>query len=153
MNGHRTALYKAHYEVAQDVDARLWQDPFAAVDDASEETPTEKLVIMVNQNGKTLELEARPNGKSPSHAPDQIYKGNEPFAGDDITVIAVTLPGGPYQEAAEDRMRRRYAVLSALANQDATPRDEQHIGYFHPEPDMGLQKRVAFEWWSRMTEE
>ncbi|MDD5266572.1 MAG: hypothetical protein PHO08_05510 [Methylococcales bacterium] len=139
---------QAHYEVAQDVDARLWQDPFAAVDGASEEAQTEILVIGVNQDRKTLELEARPSAKSPSHEPDQIYKGNKPVARDDITVIAVTLSGGSYQEEVEDRMRRRYAVLSALANQGATPRDEQHIGYFHPMPDMGLQKRVAFEWWS-----
>ena len=139
---------QAHYEVAQDVNARLWQDPFAAVDSASEESPTEKLVILATQNYKTLEVEVRPNAKLPSHGPDQIYKGNKPVAEDDITVIAVTLPGDSYQEAAENRMRRRYAVLSALANQHATPRDEQHIGYFHPPSDMGLQKRVAFEWWS-----
>ncbi len=139
---------EAHFTDAQDVDARLWQDPFAAIDSASKETPTEKLVIMANQDLKTLELEAMPSAKSPSHERDQIYKGNQLENKSDITVIAVTLPGGPYQEAAEDRMRRRYAVLSALANQKYTPRDEQHIGYFHPKSKMDLQKRVAFEWWS-----
>ncbi len=48
------------------------------------------------------------------------------------------------------RMRCRYAVLSALANQGAAPEDEQRIGYFYPEskPKMALQKKVAFEWWS-----
>ena len=48
-------------------------------------------------------------------------------------------------------MRRRYAVLSALANQDAAPQDEQHIGYFQPTKSAKgfvLQKKVAFEWWS-----
>ena len=136
------------YEGAQDVDARLWQDPFAAVYGVSEDKPSEKLVIMKSQDNKSLEVEASPRPQSPSHGPEQIYKGNAPVAGDDITVMAITLTGGPYQEAEEARMRRRYAVLSALANQQATPRDDQHIGYFHPDSDMSLQKKVAFEWWS-----
>ena len=46
-------------------------------------------------------------------------------------------------------MRRRYAVLSALANQDWTPEDEQHIGYFRPDNcGMDFQKLVSFEWWA-----
>ena len=139
---------KGQYEAAQDVDARLWQDPFAAVDDASDETPKEKLSIKLN-DGRTLAFEVNPDDKSASHARDQIYKGLQFKSGEGITVIAVTLPGGPYQEAAEQRMRWRYAVLSALANQDAAPMDEQHIGYFHPYPKTnGLQTNVAFEWWS-----
>ncbi|MCX7096832.1 MAG: hypothetical protein NTV43_02875 [Methylococcales bacterium] len=115
---------QAKYQAAQDVDARLWQDPFAAVEGANDET------------------------LNPSHGPSQIKYGNNLVVGDNITVIAVTLPGGPYQEAAEHRMRRRYAVLSGLANQDYTPNDEQHIGYFHPIGEKVLQKKVAFEWWS-----
>ena len=140
---------KDEYPVAQDVDARLWQDPFAAVEGASKETSTEKLSTSTS-NGKNLDILV---DEPKSHDKDQIYKGygDEPNPDDDITVIAVTLPGGPYQDAAENRMRRRYAVLSGLANQGATPKDEQHIGYFHPDPDNpnNLQKNVAFEWWSR----
>ena len=90
------------YEAAQDINARLWQDPFEAVDN-----------------------------KDDIHKPEQIYKGNPINPDEDqVTVIAVTLPGSPYQEAAESRMRWRYAVLSALANQMYNPVDEQHIGYF-----------------------
>ena len=142
---------QTRYAAAQDVDTRLWQDPFAAVEGVSEEMPAEKVVIMATQNGKTLQVDAtKPVDNSLSHLRDQIYKGENIAPQDKITVLAVTLPGGPYQEAAEIRMRRRYAVLSALANQDATPQDEEHIGYFHPDPKpkMALQKRVAFEWWS-----
>ena len=29
---------KAHYDAAQDIDARLWQDPFAAIDGVGEDT-------------------------------------------------------------------------------------------------------------------
>ena len=140
---------QARYADAQDVDARLWQDPFAAVEGASEVAPPEKTFIVANKNDATLQfVEAKQTADSLLHKPDQIYKGKTVTDKDEITILAVTLPGGPYQEDAEQRMRRRYAVLSALANQDAAPQDEQHIGYFHPESEMHLQKRVAFEWWS-----
>lgn len=144
-----TRPLQIRYAAAQDVDARLWQDPFAAIDAASEETPAEKVVIVASQNGKTLRLDAiKQVANSSSHFLDQIYKGKKFPPGEEVTILAVTLPGDSYQEAAEQRMRRRYAVLSALANQRSAPQDEQHIGYFHPNPENGLQKRVAFEWWS-----
>ena len=105
---------QAQYEVAQDVDARLWQDPFAAIDGEKEETPTEKVSIVASQDGETLRFEStRSVAKQPSHGRNQIYKGNNLTPKDEITIIAVTLPGGTYQEASENRMRRRYAVLSA----------------------------------------
>jgi hypothetical protein len=134
------------YAAAQDVDARLWQDPFAAVDSASEETLTEKVVIKASPDDITLRLDT----SSPSHPSAKIYNGKKTDYWEEVTILAVTLPGDSYQEAAELGMRRRYAVLSALANQNLAPQDEQHIGYFHPDPDQenGLQKRVAFEWWS-----
>lgn len=141
---------QARFQAAQDVEARLWQDPFAAVNEASEETPPEKIFIVANRNGETLRLEGvKQTANSSSHTPKQIYKGDKVAAGDEITILAVTLPGGPYQEAAEQRMRRRYAVPSVLANQGAVPQDEQHIGYFEPKSEIYLQKRVPFEWWSR----
>ncbi|WP_262965591.1 hypothetical protein [Methylobacter psychrophilus] len=144
-----TRPLQIRYAAAQDVDARLWQDPFAAVDSASEEMPAEKVVIVASPDKKTLRLDTVKQVTSPlSHSPAQIYKGKKFVRGEAITILAVTLPGDSYQEAAEQRMRRRYAVLSALANQGSAPQDEQHIGYFHPDPENGLQKRVAFEWWS-----
>ena len=138
---------QARYAAAQDVDARLWQDPFVAVD----ENQTEKIFVEMIQNDKTLRLDAaKPADTSSSHPPTQIYAGDTVNSENVITLLAVTLPGGPYQEDAERRMRRRYAVLSALANQRATPDDEQHIGYFQPDSvsEMSLQKKVPFEWWS-----
>jgi hypothetical protein len=138
------------HAAAQDVDARLWQDPFSAIKDANKEA--QKVFIEANNDGKTKRLAvAVITEESSPHKPGQIYNNYTPTAEDKITVLAVTLPGGPYQEDEEQRMRRRYAVLSALANQGATPEDEQHIGYFQPTKpakDFDLQKKVAFEWWS-----
>lgn len=118
----------SYYRDVQDVDARLWQDPFAAIASVDNES-------------------ANPSTTRYPHTPEQIYFHEQPTEHNNVTIIAVTLPGAPYQEAAENRMRRRYAVLSGLANQNYTPDDEQHIGYFYPDGNTQLQKKVAFEWW------
>ena len=151
------------YESAQDIDARLWQDPFAAVHAAKEPTPKETTFTVTDNNTTSQQLNiADTTRKSTDHDRKQIYKGvfdtseldksvfdkNKPVASESkITVLAVTLPGGPYHEDAEQRMRRRYAVLSALSNQNAIPHDEQHIGYFfHSYKD--TREKIPFEWWS-----
>ena len=130
-------LKSQQYEGAQDINARLWEDPLVAVD------------ALDNTNNKDA-------AENDSHKPGQIYKYNPIYKEDQVTVVAVTLPGSPYQDAAESRMRWRYAVLSALANQKYNPIDEQHIGYFQAsiptkdqshDNDHKLSTKVAFEWW------
>jgi len=46
-----------------------------------------------------------------------------------LHVLAVMVPGGPYAEDKEWRLRSRYAVVSALAEMDYAPRDAEHIDY------------------------
>ncbi|MDQ6987662.1 MAG: hypothetical protein Q9M25_07665, partial [Mariprofundaceae bacterium] len=48
---------------------------------------------------------------------------------DEITVLAVMVPAGPYAKPAETRKRMRYAVLSALGIANYYPKDAEHIGY------------------------
>ena len=120
---------KYSYSAAQDLDARLWQDPFAAINSLSEESQNKE------------------NNKPSLHSPSKIFDGYQPTKNERINIIAITLSGGPYQEASEIRMRRRYAVLSALANQKVIPQDEQHIGYFYPKSNTVLQSKIPFEWW------
>lgn len=120
---------QSNYSAVQDVEARLWQDPFAAIDGVA------KCQISESHN-------------PPSNVCDKKQLYYDSANDKDITILAVTLSGGSYQEAAEQRMRRRYAVLSALINQNFVPRDEQHIGYFQPYSKEILQKNVPFEWWS-----
>ena len=50
-----------------------------------------------------------------------------------VNVLCVLVGGGPYFENAENRRRRRYAVLSALDVSGYSPKDAQHIGYFETE--------------------
>lgn len=119
---------------SQDVDARLWQDPFAAVDGVGKESLKEEVSFVSSHGREQIYID-------PSFT-EAINSSPE----SKITILAVTLSGRPYQEDAEERMRRRYAVLSALAHQGYTPLDDQHLGYFQPK-QKALQKKVPFEWW------
>jgi hypothetical protein len=95
--------YQGHaIKAGQDIDARLWQDPFDAV---------------------FRNIEAGPD-RTPR--PGNPYLSGTP---EDLA-IAVTLPGTPYPEIAETRRRLRYAALAALHAREFMPEDEKHIGYF-----------------------
>jgi hypothetical protein len=96
----------------QDVDARLWQDPFAAV----------KQYIDDKRNTES---------KSNLHSIDYFRKE---LIERDTLILGVSLSGAPYPEAAENRRRLRYAVLAGLHVANYFPEDERHIGYFDPNP-------------------
>lgn len=46
-----------------------------------------------------------------------------------LLILSVLLHGGPYPEDAENRMRTRYAVLSALGQAGYKPKQSEHIRY------------------------
>ena len=105
--------YPAHQlTTRQDLDARLWEDPFAAV--------------MRDIDAKRL--------RAPSASGGHAGVGYD-HHGERTLVLGVTLPGASYPEVAETRRRLRYAVLSALHVAQFTPIDEKHIGYWRPKPD------------------
>jgi hypothetical protein len=92
----------------QNIDARLWQDPFGAIaqylNDAPQPKTTQSTRYGVSEFIKQL-------------------KGSEPL------VIGVTLPGGRYPVEVEERRRLRYAVAAALHTAKYVPEDAEHIGY------------------------
>jgi hypothetical protein len=92
----------------QDVEARLWQDPFAAVE----------------------KHEAR--SKRAAHTSEKQRERIQKIRNADrhVTVIAVSVFGGSYSEAAESRRRTRFAVLSALGFHGYSPANPDAIGYF-----------------------
>ena len=67
-----------------------------------------------------------------------------------VTVLAVSVFGSSYAEAAESRRRTRYAVVAALGFYDYLPDNPEAIGYFRiglPEPDgRPLKLTVPYEW-------
>jgi hypothetical protein len=102
--------YGAHeIKAPQDIDARLWQDPFAAVmEDPHDRDPR------ADDRHSIAQFKAPTDGKT--------------------LTLGVTLPGALYPEAAESRRRLRYAVLAALHTKGYAPTDEKHIGYFSVTP-------------------
>jgi hypothetical protein len=102
---------------AQDIEARLWQDPFAAVERWIEDRQDQKL------------------DPDAGHSFEDVSKHWRPKP---TLFIGVDLPGDPYPEAVETRRRLRYAVLSALHVAKYVPGDERHIGYLSTEgPKLG----------------
>ena len=93
----------------QDVDARLWQDPLRT----------------------TAEHEIQVKGQK-DPVEDSLHAAKtlrEELSSSSYWVLAVMIPGGPYAEYSETRLRTRHAVLEALGKQNYMPRDDEHIGY------------------------
>lgn len=70
-----------------------------------------------------------------------------------LTVVAVSVFGGSFVEAAEYRRRSRFAVVSALGFHHYHPENADAIGYFNINlPESGsrpLQLTVPYEWYVR----
>ena len=127
----------------QDVDARLWEDPFDAVHrhrrEASKASEGKKAT-----DGKVSGLLEQKNG--------QLRPSDER----PVAVLAAMVFGGPYPEDAEHRRRMRYATLSALKVSGYIPDGTEHIGFIelsHKHRWLGaneplLPRVVPYEWFS-----
>lgn len=124
--------------VGQDVDARLWQDPFGAVararEEASKRNPDEARKPDKVHTARNLQneiaLEMQRSGRT-------------------VEMFAVMLPGGPYSDDVETRRRVRYAVLAGLNASRLVPVNGEHLGYFFPSADRNnrtLPEIVPYEW-------
>ena len=104
----------------QHVDARLWQDPFAAVAEALIKSPELKPENCDRRYSgyKDIEMYCRPPSEGPGATPD-------------LTLL-VSVSGTPYSEDQEARRRKRYAVLAGLDAEGFVPEDPQHIGFYWP---------------------
>ncbi|CAN7456081.1 hypothetical protein LJR290_002970 [Variovorax sp. LjRoot290] len=126
--------FAQHFSL-QDVDARLWQDPFGAV-----------------AKGR---VEARKNDAKRAEADDARRTAadlaREIRSRQPVEILAVMLPGGPYSENVESRRRGRYAVLAGLNASRLSPVDTEHLGYFFPPPVRPgpyarSQEPIPYEW-------
>jgi multisubunit Na+/H+ antiporter MnhF subunit len=103
----------------QNVEARLWQDPFAAV---------EKYKKALSQ------AVSRSENTSPTPpTPDELREAIKE-RGSNVTVLAISLFGASYAEEAESRRRSRFAVISALGFHTYHPENADAIGYFRIDP-------------------
>lgn len=141
----------------QDVDARLWQDPFETVLKADG-----SYYGWTSATGARIRTTLHPC--HPLGATQDDMHCRSPLGDGDSAaqVIAITEPGSPYSEDAEFRRRTRYAVLAALDVLGYAPDDSQHIGVFvpparastlphdaGPPPDSGGPQFVPYEFLDR----
>ena len=97
----------------QTIDARLWQDPLGvAVGDWEK-----------NQNDR----------KAHSIQEFRERLAQRCFAEQtkDLQILAIMIPGGPYVENVERRLRDRRAVIEGLAIANYDPENDHEIGYFY----------------------
>ena len=104
-----TETFKSERAGEQDVDARLWQDPFAAVADALAKSPELKLENCTDK----LKYHCESPLSAPAPAPP--------------LVMVVSVSGLPYAEDREFRRRTRYAILAGLNEEGYEPEDPEHI--------------------------
>lgn len=123
----------------ESIPARLWEDPLRAVSRAR------------------TKIQGKPDG-----LPEVRMSLGE---GRQALVLTVLIPGAPYFEQQEHRMRTRYAILSALGAQGFSPSRGDSISYFGacllppgvegspPSRDCsaekGIELAVPFEWFRK----
>jgi hypothetical protein len=105
---------------AQDVDARLWQDPIGVAE-------TQKALL-----DEQIEKGVVKKGSAESHDISALtcllHEHACEFPGR-VLLLAVMVDSGPYSEQAESRLRTRVAVLEGLSESGFVPVDGEHIGF------------------------
>src|SRR5438128_493614 len=114
---------------AQDVDARLWQDPISVAQkqksllDAQIEAGVAKKGVAESHDICALaELLRSVTEPRRSGSSDRVRV-------DRVLLLAVMVEAGPYSEQGESRLRARPAVLEALSESGFAPLDGEHIGF------------------------
>jgi hypothetical protein len=112
---------------AQNVDARLWQDPLGVVQKAKAEFEAD------------LKNEDVPAGNLNAHSPETLARAIAQAAaaepnGGQVLLLAVMLDSGPYLEQAESRLRGRQGVMEGLSESGFVPVDGEHLGFVIDRP-------------------
>jgi hypothetical protein len=122
----------------QKVQARLWQDPFRAVLEYQKKKGPGITTAKLSQG--VLDFQS-PRNCCISTALEKRLQG------DNITILGVMVPGGPYSEAAEHRHRWRYAALAGLRQKNVAgpqqiffPKDSEHLEFLEIIPAESIPK-------------
>jgi len=143
----------------QDAEARLWQDPFEAIARHRETNHKKEDCYRqeyINKAGdesfspKILKDSSCGQSLEPELSLEDMGKIINSYS--DIALLGVMVNGGPYVGAGESRRQTRYAVLSALKEEDYIPNDAEHLGHLSPKKDIknvkdneGFPEVVPFE--------
>lgn len=114
------------------VTARLWEDPFEAVQRA-----------LKNEGPKTLDPLYQPQGFDSIRSKIDI-KATQ--TSPSVEILIVMTEGGPYAEGKEERVRNRYAIASALGVACYVPEDEERLSYVKWQVS-GNKRLLPYEWY------
>ncbi len=138
----------------QDADARLWQDPFTAVQRHHDELQ-KVLERDASEKRSAHHLERHQFGALHKEIEKALAKGP-------LTILGVTVSSAPYAEDVERRQRNRYATLAGLNRSAFAPDNGDHIGYVVtragdpskkcPQDVESLPDKIPYEWFSPTTE-
>ena len=118
-----TETARRQFVATQDVEARLWQDPFTAITQHIEQAPARA------PDGTDVE----PIFEAYRHSAGLMQSLLTTRPSDTI-VMPVMVQGGPYGEEVEGRRRTRHALVTALNKLGFAPEDSEHVGYVRPWP-------------------
>ncbi len=140
----------------EDLQARLWQDPFGPVfadrlEEGSAAAHRDKLA-------KTAELVSKRTLGALAESKDDAEEPGQ-YESPSVIVMPVMVPGSSYFEDAEARRRTRQAIVSALAVKGYVAESGERIGYMEtrwsfqgrrlkPGPDE-VDVPIPFEWFQR----
>ncbi len=120
----------------QQVDARLWQDPFP----------------LVQRRAAQIDYDHHGDPASMPSLTDMAAKlktESENERGEKVLVVPITVLGGPYADQSEWRQRMRQAVAAGLSVSGFGPRDTEHIAFFRirrPSNSDELQSPPGTSW-------
>ncbi len=104
-----------------DIEARLWQDPFEAVALRDARFPGSKPAETIGSFPAARYALTNLVGQMQWFARNDTYENQ-------VTVLAVMVPGNTYSEGVELRLRARYAVLAGLIECGTFPQQSEFIG-------------------------
>lgn len=118
---------------ADTINARLWQDPLAAafVDWKKHSEASEAHSIGQFREQMIKKCLAGPPVLPPEAKLRFVaFQKQEHLPTEPVQIMAVMIPGGPYVEDVERRLRSRRAVIEGLGIAGYDPEREHEIGYF-----------------------
>lgn len=113
---------------ALEVDARLWEDPFAAVrrHEGERLERCDKLYKSL-ADAQNCKLSTGKGERAPEALRRQLDRDDDSDLRETL-LIAALVPGNPFVGAEEGRRRARYALLAGLAAKDYVPDNAERIG-------------------------
>lgn len=144
----------------QDVEARLWHDPFDVIEKFRKTYRTEKqqeldLALKLGQPRSPVDDVAVPPDDAHGVELRLASPVRQYLAGKDtVRLLGAMVFGSSTEEDAEMRRRTRYATVSALVSAGYTPENADNLGYVRlPQQDSEYHHRgplnIPFEWFAR----